>query len=148
MSIIKTVVSIIICSLLCGSALSGEVKRSDGCKCNPELVGDCFTIHGKLSPSNGTPSLRISVIGTKRILGVIPSEDEIIPPSLKEHLRFGTAIYGDYTVCPFTESKPGHMQMVCIEEAKNLVVESYIEGQENPRIYKIKDAGPLGCPSK
>jgi hypothetical protein len=40
------------------------------------------------------------------------------------------------------------MQMVCIEVAKNLVVESYVEGQKNPKIYKIKDAGPIGCPAK
>jgi hypothetical protein len=144
----RTVVLIIILSLFCSSVLSGEIKRSDGCRCNPELVGACFTIHGRLSPSNGTPSLRISIIGTKRILGVIPAENEIIPLALREHLRFGKAIYGDYTVCPFAESKPGHMQMVCIEVAKNLVVESYVEGQKNPKIYKIKDAGPIGCPAK
>ncbi len=145
---IRTVVLIIMCSLLCCSALSGEIKRSDGCKCNPKLVGACFTIHGRLSPSNGTPSLRIWIINTKRILGVIPSEDEIIPQALVEHLRFGNNIYGDFTVCPFTESKPGEMQRVCIEEAKNLVVESYVEGKKNARIYKVKDVGPIGCPAK
>ena len=145
---IKTIVLIIMLSLLCGSALSGEIKRSDGCKCNPKLVSDCFTIHGRLSLYNGTPSLRIWIIDTKRILGVIPSEDEIIPQALVKHLGFGNNIYGDYTVCPFAEYKPGHMQMVCIEEAKNLVVESYIEGQKKPKIYKIKNAGPIGCPPK
>jgi len=145
---LRTVLLIIMFSLLCCPALSEEIKRSDGCRCNPELVGACFTVHGRLSPSNGTPSLRIWIIGSKRILGVIPSEDEIVPPTLMAHLRFGTSIYGDFTVCPFTESKPGEMQMVCIEEAKNLVVESYVEGEKNPRIYKIKDAGPLGCPAK
>ena len=44
------------------------------CKNNPELVGQCFTIHGRAFNSNGTPDLRIWHLRTKRILGVTASE--------------------------------------------------------------------------
>jgi hypothetical protein len=30
-------------------------------------------------------------------------------------------VYADFLVCPFTKSKPGVMQRVCIESAKNAV---------------------------
>jgi len=30
-------------------------------------------------------------------------------------------VYGNFEVCPFTESKPNEMQMVCVESAIHLV---------------------------
>lgn len=33
---------------------------------------------------------------------------------------FETEAFGDFRVCPFTKKKPGEMQFVCIESAKNL----------------------------
>jgi len=63
------------------------------------------------------------------MLGVLPSEDEIVPEPLKKYLQkyFGplTNTYGDLLVCPFTAPRPGEMQMVCIEAASHLVVERY-----------------------
>jgi hypothetical protein len=32
-----------------------------------------------------------------------------------------TDIYGDYRVCPFTKSRPGRMQYVCIARASRLI---------------------------
>lgn len=67
--------------------------------------------------------MRIWRIGTNRILGVLPSEDEIVPDNLRDALETGmyVDVYGDFEVCPFTESKPNEMQMVCVESATHLV---------------------------
>jgi len=34
-------------------------------------------------------------------------------------------IYADFEVCPLSQEKPGAMQVVCIESAKNLVEAPY-----------------------
>ena len=94
----------------------GEVAKSpfQACASDPDLVGACFNIHGRLSYWNGAPSTRIWWVGTKRILGV---PDEIVPESVAPHLNFDVDAYGDYRVCPLTPEKPHEMQMVCIESA-------------------------------
>lgn len=94
------------------------------CKNNPDLVDKCFTVHGRLSVYNGTPGIRIWIIGTKRVLGVVPSEEEIMPKYLSENLTPGIEIYGDYLVCPFTKEKAGVMQEVCIESASKTRVKN------------------------
>jgi hypothetical protein len=67
--------------------------------------------------------MRIWRIGTNRILGVLPSEDEIGPVNLRDAMETGMQVdvYGDFEACPFTESKPNEMQMVCTESETHLV---------------------------
>jgi hypothetical protein len=70
--------------------------------------------------------MRIWRVGTDRILGVVPAEDEIIPKGLRKALDEGgqwPEVFGDFEVCPFTKEKPGEMQMVCVESASRLVIE-------------------------
>jgi hypothetical protein len=107
------------------------------CKGNKDIVDDCYTIRGRLSLYNGTPSMRIWKVGTKRILAVIPSEDEIIPNNLKKQIGMGKQIYGDFVVCPF--EKEGHMQSVCVESAKNMRIEDYSENLNKPKTTFIKE---------
>ena len=131
-------------AILLASAAPGESRPADidpkaGCKSNPALVGACFTIHGRIMATNGTPGMRIGRVGTKRILGVLPSEDEIVPEPLKKYFGPMTNLYGDLLVCPFTEPGPGQMQMVCIEAASHLVVERYGEGQGQRRVFRVNE---------
>jgi len=84
--------------------------------------------------TNGTPSLRIWRVGTNRILGVLPPEDEIIPPNLKLALQgWDKWVYADLEVCPFTKEKRGEMQMVCVESAEHLVVQKLTKGDSPGR---------------
>jgi len=95
------------------------------CKENPRVVGECFTVHGRARFGNGTPSLRIWPIGTKRMLGVTAgpvADDADSPICPKEMLKWPALEYGDFEVCPFTQEKPGHMQMVCVQSVSHLVV--------------------------
>jgi hypothetical protein len=90
--------------------------RFQPCKSDPDIVDACFTVHGRLRAGNGTPTLRIWRVGTKRILGV---HDDIIPENLA--VGWDVEAYGDYLVCPFTKQRPGEMQMVCVESAQHVV---------------------------
>jgi hypothetical protein len=97
------------------------------CSKQPSLVGPCFNIRGRLALYNGNPTARIWKVGSNRLLGVSESrcqrpECPRMPKELEDSLSWENAIFGDFLVCPFTESKPGQMQFVCIESVKNPVV--------------------------
>jgi hypothetical protein len=115
-----------------------SIDPKRGCRLNPAVVGPCFKLHGRLSVGNGTPSMRIWRIGTKRILGVLPSETEIVPEVVRANVEFQTNLYGDFEVCPFERERPGAMQTVCVESASNLVAERFIVGKATPEIVRIR----------
>jgi hypothetical protein len=87
------------------------------CKSDPDIVGACFKVHGRLSAWNGTPTMRIWRLGTSRILGV---HDDIMPEALTSKMSWDVKAYGDFEVCPFTREQSGEMRMVCIEKAENV----------------------------
>jgi hypothetical protein len=78
---------VIILSVLAAMRTRGPSGRM--CKNNPELVGPCVKIHGRARIVNGGPQMRIWRIGTNRILGVLPSEDEIGPVNLRDAMESG-----------------------------------------------------------
>jgi len=112
----------------------GSIKRngkkvhppSQACQSDPDLIGECFTVRGRLSAWNGNPTFRIWRIGTKRIMGLaesmFPSDQVVLPGSLDGRMAFGVEAYGDFLVCPITIDTPDRMQMVCIESANHLVL--------------------------
>jgi len=102
----------------------GKVIRTAAatCKGDPDIVGPCFTLHGRLSAGNGTPEIRIWRVGTKRVLGM--SEDSTLPESIAGKIHFGAEMFGDFLVCPLTTQEPGVMQTVCVESAANVRVTS------------------------
>jgi len=99
-----------------GKAIADQVQA---CRTDPDIVDACFTVHGRLSAWNGSPTLRIWKVGTNRILG--DHEDWPLPEKLAEHLNWDIEAWGNFEVCPFTKERPGVMQMVCIESASDLV---------------------------
>ncbi len=102
------------------TASEGPIDPSKGCRTNPAVVGQCFSVNGRVSVYNGSPSIRIAPKGTKRLLGVVPSENEIMPSPLKEAIGLDRDAFAEMEVCPMTKSKPGHMQLVCVESARNI----------------------------
>src|SRR5215470_7968732 len=58
------------------------------CRGNNDLMGKCFELHGRMFVSNGTPSVRIWPVGSKRLLGVLPAEQEILPSCLLGKIGF------------------------------------------------------------
>lgn len=110
---------------ICAAAQEEGVSS---CKMNKEVVGECFTFHGRLRLGNGTPAVRIWRIGTSRILGVhqVMGSDGVevflLPKSLRARLDWGVSYFGDFESCPLTKEKQGEMQVVCVESVSNLVV--------------------------
>lgn len=97
-----------------------SVAVAASCKADARVIGDCFPVHGRASMWNGNPTLRIWKIGSKRMLGV--REAAPVPQNLKDEFdSFWTEVFGDFLVCPFTPSRPGRMQIVCVESAHHLV---------------------------
>jgi len=116
---------------LIGSVVA-EVRLTvapQSCRSRPDVVGKCFNVHGRLSVYNGTPSIRLWPIGTKRLLGIIDPNDAsnapgeaILPVDIKSKLDWNKNVFGDFTVCPLTPAQLGRMQTVCIASGKNLIV--------------------------
>ncbi len=138
----RTIVGIALVMLCIAGSIGQQRPRSPKvrpkCKNNVELVGQCFQIHGRAFTSNGTPDLRIWEVGTKRILGVTAhaeaddAYDPIVPSKLLKALGAGEHfVFGDFEVCPFTPKRQGHMQMVCVERADNLVIKPYGYGTKD-----------------
>lgn len=88
----------------------------------------CRTVHGRMFAANGTPALRIWVVGTKRILGVDGDEDLSLS-QLPANIRrlwipvgnlFNADVYGDFVVCDRRRQIPGVMQRVTVRRASHL----------------------------
>jgi hypothetical protein len=45
-----------------------------------------------------------------------------VPDTLVRRLSWETAMFADFTVCPFTDDKPGEMRMICVESADNISI--------------------------
>ena len=102
------------------------------CRSRPDVVGKCSRVHGRLSVYNGTPSIRLWPLGTKRLLGVIDPNDvsnapgpTILPVDIKNKLDWDKDVFGDFIVCPLTRQQSGRMQTVCIADGKNLMVREH-----------------------
>lgn len=115
--------------ILCGSvsAMSPPLSAEKSCREHPQLIGKCFTVRGRISTYNGNPAVRLWNLGTRRMLGVSEQRFSLpgyrhIPEDLAKQLNGENNIFGDFLVCPFTRPRPREMQLMCIESAKNIVV--------------------------
>ena len=82
-------------------------------------------IHGRLSIYNGAPAMRLWKIGTRRMLGVSEQRFAVsgyrnVPENVQNQINQDVDLFGDFLVCPFRRAKAGEMQLVCIEEGRNL----------------------------
>ena len=109
-------------------------EPQQSCAASPRLVGQCFTVHGRLTACTSVPSARIWIVGSKRILGVADAKGDVagtplLPGSLEDEMFSGPpcskAAFGDYTVCPLTPSRPRVMQQVCIDSAARLRIQDW-----------------------
>lgn len=116
------------------------------CADRSDLAGPCYEVHGRLYLPNGTPSARIWVIGTNRILGLYAPPDAdgeeapdgiVMSKKVSSQIKdSATRIYADFLVCPFEKDIPGHMRMVCIESARNMIVED-LDDQGNDTYRRV-----------
>lgn len=115
----KTVSRMVLLLLLCVSHLSATESENSACKKDKRVVGECFTIRGRLSEWNGNPTGRIWIIGTRRVLGI--REDTELPLALSRKLGdFDDVATGNFEVCPLTKEQAGHMQIVCVSSVSSI----------------------------
>ena len=113
--------------VICSVAAWAEEPHS--CKSHPQINGACSEVHGRLSFYNGTPSARIWVVGTNRMLGISERKYAVdgienVPSDLLAQLDIDSEMYADFVVCPFTTQQQGVMQLICVESANHVVVKS------------------------
>ena len=91
----------------------------------------CRVVRGRMALWNGAPTVRIWVIGTRRILGIVPSDNAFdqLPAPIRElwdgtnhDADWNTVIYGDFKVCARAPKRPWRMQMVTVMDARRLVL--------------------------
>lgn len=117
------------------AAAPKTAARKIPCK-TPENATMCYWTHGRLNFANGDPSYRIWKVGTKRILAVysgpstFPPRTDLdnqlpeFPPSVNRVFRPpDNWIFADFEVCPLKPGRKGEMQAVCVESARNVVVQ-------------------------
>jgi hypothetical protein len=99
----------------------------DLCRDSKQVIDACFTVHGRLQQSNGNPNMRIWIVGTHHILGVLDSDgrdesETAVPPNVKKlgGEYVSKPVFGDFEVCPLTKAHRGWMQMVCVESGARL----------------------------
>ena len=118
---------------------AGRINAKDGCRSNAALVGPCFEVEGRAFASNGTPGLRIAIKDTKRVLGVLPPENEIAPKCFRSEVTFEQDVVGRFTVCPFSQDKTGAMRLVCVEEVRDAAVRTIVPAGQHARERRIDD---------
>jgi hypothetical protein len=106
------------------AAMAAEAGQT--CRTSHNLVGACFTVHGRLfsSPSG----VRLVLNETGRVLAVLDRQsarqgNKIIPDFVRALFPADSSgsIEGDYVVCPFDRTHLDRIQAVCIEDASHLV---------------------------
>ena len=137
--------------------------RKVPCK-TPENASMCYWAHAEIRIASGDPSFRLWKIGTKRILAIYSgpshfppktdedSEQPEFPASVDNawdaayKLKIKTKnpdqalpdpMFGDFEVCPLEPEHRGWMQSVCLESAKNLVVEIFVGSGQPERIVRV-----------
>ena len=124
-----------LCAFAAEAIPQAAPKHKIPCK-TPENAASCYWTHGRLNFYNGVPSYRVWKIGTKRILGVYSgpgayppgtdadSELPEFPAEIDKVFRPpNNTVYANFEICPLEAERKGEMQAVCIESARNIVVE-------------------------
>jgi len=116
-------------------ASASQAEPGTPCAQSRATVGQCFVVHGRMFFPNGNPPVRISRLGTKRILGVLDgaksdASDAVLPADLRSKLEpewDKYDVFGDFEVCPLTQERPGHMQFVCLKSAHHVNLVTFQE---------------------
>ena len=128
MKIMRIILPLFLLILFLAATSSGEEKpNKKSCKEHPMLSGPCFKVRGRMSFFNGNPSARIWPVGTKRMLGISEGRFYLegyvnVPEELVRRLSWDTEMFADFTVCPFTDDRPGEMRLICVESADNISI--------------------------
>ena len=132
-------------AVLCAAAISAVERRgfaqTSRWECTETAVEACAWRHGRLSSGNGAGKV-IWLVGTRRKVRV----DGLAPEFLDKYFDMASphhsSIYGDFEICPLEPLKDGHMQSVCVTDARKLVVQN----TANPsKVFRLLPTWPVGA---
>jgi hypothetical protein len=135
---LRSKILIVTLGCLVNPSWSIAAPQTKKCKGSERLVGDCFTVHGRMTLGNGGPAIRIWRIGTERMLGVWePNEGDKdvswLPNPIDGQLDYDRQIFADFEVCPLTKETPDELQIVCVQSATHVVTRDLRKKEEgNP----------------
>jgi hypothetical protein len=116
-------------SALLVAAAPVAAQTAAACEHSVHRKAPCRWVHGALHTTNGTPDLRIRVIGTRHILGVFDPRiysdegENPLPTTLQRKVDPLTqTMYADFEVCPYEKRKAGWMEFVCVAKARKVVI--------------------------
>ena len=119
---------------LAAENVPASVQQPEACRNQRDLVGPCYPVRGRMNLWNGTPSVRIWVVGTKRILGVVDRDCEgegcSLPEDVSSRLSWNSDLFGVFEVCPITHDEPGVMRLVCVASGTKLTIRRRSEGEK------------------
>jgi hypothetical protein len=86
--------------------------------CNSKAIGRCENFKGRTNQSNGSASIVIWKVGTKRIIswGAATSEANNF---IKDKLDFSHKLFADFTACPMEKDIRGKRTQYCVEKIQN-----------------------------
>ena len=83
------------------------------------MAWPCQTVHGRMYLANGTPSVRIWIVGTTRLLGVLQQDQRFddLPRNIRTTWaahgdEWSSYLFGNFRVCPIERDRPGWMRLV------------------------------------
>ncbi|MBN2320938.1 MAG: hypothetical protein JXR49_17800 [Acidobacteria bacterium] len=134
MKTVAVVTCIIFQLLLVSFCISQDETKS--CRNHPMVTGECFLFWGRMQLYEESPRVRIWRVGTTRVLGVMDDEYQLegyenVPSDLIGRIDWNTAMFGDFTVCPFADDIPHRMRPICVEKAENTVIKKRRDAPQN-----------------
>jgi len=119
------------------AAAAGAAAATPSCRGSWNVVGACFTLHGRLSLAGALPAqhrnprawITDNMSGrTVGVLGVTLNADDegALPPEVTTLIRrqLTADVEGAFTVCPLDRDNRTRLQMVCIETVSGLEAKS------------------------
>ncbi|MGZ3809878.1 MAG: hypothetical protein ACXVCE_17470 [Bacteriovorax sp.] len=87
--------------------------------CQSKAVGACEEFRGRSNQTNGSGSIAIWKVGTKRIVSMSAATPKV-NDLIKDKLDFSHILFADFKACPMEKDIPGHRIRYCIESIRNL----------------------------
>lgn len=87
--------------------------------CQTKAVGPCEDFRGRSNQTNGSGSVVIWKVGTKRIVswGAATKAANAV---IEDKMDFSHTLYANFSACPMEKDIPGNRISYCIESIKNI----------------------------
>ena len=108
--------------LALGTSQNPEIRAEAVCSHEgAPFVDSCFSIRGRMGAYNGSPSYRIWIVGTNRLLGVTETRGCTVPPFLDSLVGVQDKfVFADFVVRPVSVEEAGAMRFVCVASATRI----------------------------